>query len=122
MIMKPSKRVLLVDDNGDVVEALSSGLVRWGSSVSSFWDPALALEAFEPGTFDVAVLDVRMEPIDGLELCRRLREVDPNLGICFLTAYADSVEDWPKDALLVQKPITLDGLSMALEDIESRNE
>ena len=72
-------------------------------------------------SYDVAVLDVRMRPFDGMELYRRLRMVEPGLAICFLTAYADTIKDWPPDVLLLQKPISLEGLELALEDAEARN-
>ena len=120
MVPKQPRRVLLVDDNVDVVEALSSGLLKRGYRVSSFRDPEVALKEFEPGNYDVALLDVRMEPMDGLELCRRLRKIDSELSVCFLTAYADSVSGWPERSKHFQKPITLDSLTEALEDIESR--
>ncbi len=120
-VRERQKHVLLVDDNEDILEALGTGLGHRGYKVSMYSDPSEALKAFTATHFDVAVLDVRMQPMDGLELCSKLKEIDPQLPICFLTAYADTVTQWPDHALLVQKPITLDGLTMALQDIESRN-
>ena len=47
---------------------------------------ARALLAFEPGHYDLAILDIRMPETNGFQLCRKLREIDKNLKICFLTA------------------------------------
>ena len=107
-----------MDDNSEVVDALSSGLVKKGYDVRAYNDPAMALEEFAAGSYDVALLDVRMSPMDGLELCQRLREIDRDLLVFFLTAYADAVKEWPIGTRLIQKPVTLGGLSKALEDIE----
>ncbi|MDE1852553.1 MAG: response regulator [Thaumarchaeota archaeon] len=113
-------RVLLVDDDVDVKDALETGLRTRGYHVQAYDDPTAALADFVRDSYDVAVLDVRMRPFDGLELYRRLRLVEPGLAICFLTAYADTIKEWPSDALLLQKPISLDGLELALEDVETR--
>ena len=56
------RRVLLVDDNADVVDALSGGLVKKGYGVNACKDPSTALEEFVPGMYDVALLDVRRVP------------------------------------------------------------
>lgn len=121
MVNRPQPmRVLLVDDDLDVKDALETGLRTRGYHVEAYDDPNAALAAFMRDSYDVAVLDVRMRPFDGLELYHRLRMVEPGLAICFLTAYADTVKDWPADALLLQKPISLDGLELALEDVEAR--
>lgn len=117
------RRVLLVDDDADIVDALESGLRTMGYTVDSYLDPRVALAAFIPDSYDVAVLDVRMRPFDGLKLYRRLKELDSRLAMCFLTAYADTtIETWPTGVMRLQKLISLDGLAMALEDIEARGE
>ena len=112
------RHVLLVYDNTEVDDALSSGLVKKGYNERANNETAMALEEFAAGSYDVALLDVRMSPMDGLELSQRLREIDRDLLVFFLTAYADAVKEWPTGTRLIQKPVTLGGLSKALEDIE----
>jgi DNA-binding response OmpR family regulator len=54
--------------------------------VEAFYDPVLALSRFKVGAYDLAVLDIKMPVIDGFELYRKLRKIDNELKICFLTA------------------------------------
>ena len=111
------KRVILVDDDEAVVEVLGIGLRKKGYRVDAFHDPADALVAFVPRSYDVAILDVRMGPFDGLELYRRLRGLDPQLNVLFLTAYADVVKEKPRGIRFLQKPIALVDLVRALEGL-----
>ena len=85
--------------------------------MEAFTDPSVVIAAFAPGRWDVAVLDVRMAPLDGLELYRRLKGLDPRLAVCFLTAYADVVRDKPDGIMFLQKPTSLADLAAALEEI-----
>lgn len=120
-VRQKPKRVLLVDDDADVVEAIGSGLRRKGYAVSSYNDPSTALAQFVPREFDIAVLDIRMGPMDGLELYRHLKELDSGLMVCFLTAYADVIDDKPEDTRFLRKPVSLANLAKALEDIEAKH-
>ncbi len=116
-----SKRVLLVDDDQGVIEALGSGLESRGYRVATYTNPSTALTEFVPHLYDVAILDVRMAPIDGMELYRRLKGLDPHLAVCFLTAYADMITERPAGIRFLQKPISLSNLALALEDIEAHH-
>lgn len=117
VVKQRPKRVMLVDDDQAVVEAIGLGLRKKGYRVDSFSDPSAALAAFMPRSYDVAVLDVRMVPFDGLELYRRLRGLDPQLDVLFLTAYADVVKDKPDQIRFLQKPVALVDLVQALEGL-----
>ena len=108
---------MLVDDDEAVAEVIGIGLRRKGYRVDSFNDPSAALASFAPNSYDVAVLDIRMGPFDGLELYRRLKGLDPQLGFLFLSAYADVVKDRPDRIRLLQKPISLVDLVRALENL-----
>ena len=115
VIKQRPKRVMLVDDDEAVVEVVGLGLRRKGYRVDSFSDPSAALAAFMPRSYNVAILDVRMGPFDGLELYRRLKGLDPPLDVLFLTAYADVVKDKPDRIRFLQKPVALIDLVRALE-------
>jgi CheY-like chemotaxis protein len=78
--------VLLVDDDKDIIYTLKRGLENHGCSVTAFDRPAEALE-IDPGKYDVAVLDVRMPELSGFELARRLWKKNPELQVCFLSAF-----------------------------------
>jgi DNA-binding response OmpR family regulator len=77
----------LVDDELDITLTIKTVLEESGFfQVESFYDPALALLRFKAGAYDLAILDISMPEMDGFELYRKLREMDNNLKICFLTA------------------------------------
>ncbi len=120
MKLKP-KRILLVDDDQAVLEALGSGLQLRGYRVTTYANPSTALTEFVPRLYDIAVLDVRMAPMDGMELYRRLKGLDSHLAVCFLTAYADMITERPSGIRFLQKPISLSSLALTLEDIEAHH-
>jgi two-component system KDP operon response regulator KdpE len=67
-------RILVVDDEPQIVRALRAGLRARGYEVLSASDGATALELVADSAPDLIVLDLAMSPIDGLEVCRRVRE------------------------------------------------
>ncbi len=112
-------RILLVDDDQELTEVLKVRLQMNGYLVDAFNDPVVALNRFVPEKYDVAVLDFRMQPMDGLELYRRLRKLDNGLVMCFLTAYANEIEDKPAGVAFLEKPITTADLISKLQEIEA---
>ena len=67
-------RILVVDDETDLVEALARGLRREGYAVDTALDGDEALDKASFTLYDLICLDLTMPGIDGLEVCRRLRE------------------------------------------------
>ena len=86
MAAKPL-RVLLVDDEPDIVSVLKQGLKLNGFEVDGFTDPGTALEQFRPGYYDCIVSDVKMPNLNGFQLCRKIREQDPEVKIYLLSAF-----------------------------------
>lgn len=78
--------VAVVDDESGVLESVGRALEREGYRVRRFSDGAEAWEAFEGSLPDLAILDILMPRMDGLELCRRLRSRSESLPIIFLTS------------------------------------
>ena len=70
-------------------------------------------------SYEPPVLDVRMGGMDGLELHRRPKAMDPHLAVFFLSAYSDSIQGKPDGVPFLQKPTSLAELSHALA--ETRN-
>ena len=115
-------RVLVVDDNRDLGENLGEILLDAGYETDVFDVPEEALRALVPGRYSVAVLDLRMPTMDGVDLYRVLRALDPSLRALAMTAYA--LDERVREALaagmykVLPKPLSapelLDGIENAL--------
>ncbi|MGH9225736.1 MAG: response regulator [Acidimicrobiales bacterium] len=81
-------RVLVVDDDATVAEVVSRYLDREGFSVESVSDGAVAVERATADPPDLVVLDLMLPGLDGLEVCRRLRELAP-IPVIMLTALGE---------------------------------
>ncbi|MCR4614632.1 MAG: response regulator transcription factor [Clostridiales bacterium] len=88
------KRVLVAEDESAIREFIVINLVRSGYTVVDVPDGAKAIEAFNDcnGDFDVALLDIMMPEMDGLEVCKRLRAMSGSIGIIMLTAKAQEMD------------------------------
>jgi two-component system, OmpR family, response regulator ChvI len=82
-----SNRILLVDDEPDIIFTFKNGLEANGFVVDSFDDPVLALSNFKPGIYGLLLLDVKMPQINGFELYEKMRKIDSEVKACFITAH-----------------------------------
>src|SRR5918911_2079323 len=120
-------KVMIVDDEPDVISVLEIVLKDNGFEVDSFTDPIAALKNYRVGIYDLLILDIKMPKMDGLELYDEIKKRDDNTKICFLTAsemyYKNSrIEKYcslDKD-LFIQKPITNEDLVEEINKILSR--
>jgi DNA-binding response OmpR family regulator len=117
------RRVLIVDDEEDITDALKAGLEHRGFKVDTFNEPLSALAKFTPNTYDLAILDIRMPKMNGFELYREMRKVDGQASVCFLTAFdvrKDEFEKMFPDVKVkafLKKPITIDNLVITLDQL-----
>lgn len=88
------KRVLVAEDEAAIREFVVINLKRGGYEVTEAADGLEALQLYEQknGDFDIAVLDIMMPNMDGLELCKELRKKDQSLGIIMLTAKTQEMD------------------------------
>ncbi len=114
MDMQDGARVLVVEDDGAVRDALQRALSFEGYEVVTATDGAVALSELRSGTVDLIVLDVMMPHLDGIETARRIRASGDPVPILMLTAKAavgDRVEGLDAGADdYVTKPFALDEL------------
>ncbi len=117
------RRVLIVDDEADITDALKAGLERRGFKVQTFNDPEEALSKLKPSSFDIAILDIRMPKMNGFELYREMRKVDGKASVCFLTAFDVHMDEFEKMfpdvkvKAFLKKPITIDSLVSNLNSL-----
>jgi two-component system response regulator ChvI len=88
-----SASIALVDDDRNILTSVSIALQAEGFGVRIYSDSEAALKALVENPPDLAVLDVKMPRLDGMELLRRLREKLPLLPAIFLTSKDDELDE-----------------------------
>jgi CheY-like chemotaxis protein len=90
---KGAERILFVDDEELLTEWGQAALERLGYTVTSLTDSTEALNLFssDPSRFDLVILDQTMPKFTGLQLARKLLEVQSNIPIILCTGHSDSV-------------------------------
>ena len=123
-------KILIVDDETVVRDSLGKWFSSEGYQARPVASAREALESIQNTEFDVALLDIKMPGMDGMELQSRLKEADPELTVIIMTGYA-SVETAVQALKLgaydyITKPIDPDELSHlvanALEHRRARRE
>src|SRR5215211_615537 len=122
-----AKNILVVDDELDVIYTIKNMLEDNGFQIDSFNDPITALNSYRNNFYDLVILDIKMPKMDGFELYIKMREKDPKVKICFLTASEMYYEKFRKtrsefgriieEECFIQKPIKSEDLIRKLEDI-----
>ena len=82
-----NNRLLLVDDEPDIIFTFKKGLEANGFVVDAYNDPVLALSNFKPGVYGLLLLDVKMPQINGFELYEKIKKIDTEVKACFITAH-----------------------------------
>ena len=98
-------------------------LERNGFEVQAFESPISVLENFKPGSYDLLLIDIKMREMDGFELYDKLRKMDNNINVCFLTAaqeYYDKYKErypWVTKECFIAKPISLKNLVNTINSV-----
>ena len=122
-----TKKILVIDDEPDLTYTLKNILEDNGFEVDLFNDPIVALDNYQINFYDLVILDIKMPKMDGFQLYIKIREKDPKVKICFLTATALLSEELKKTRLVlgktigenyfIQKPIKIEDLIKKLTSI-----
>jgi len=119
-------RVLLVDDEADLVDFLAHRFLKQGYTVSAITDPTEALAVVHKQIFDVAILDLKMPQMDGIELLKRIHVIQPYLQAIMLTGHGSTesaLEAGRLDAYrYLIKPYDYDELISQIESAWQRRE
>jgi len=83
-----TRQVLVVDDENTLRHFLGLNLKNQGYQVGEAADGKTAMRLIDQQHFDVALVDLRLTDMDGLDIVRYLRQVAPQTGVIILTAYA----------------------------------
>jgi DNA-binding response OmpR family regulator len=116
------RRILIVDDEPDIMLTLKIVLEDNGFKIQAFTDPILALRNFAANSYDLALLDIRMPKITGLGLYKELTKIDNKIKVCFLSAisnYQEFVKYFPtiKENQVIVKPVDNQTLIQKINEI-----
>jgi len=113
--------VLVVDDEPNILKTLSIGLQAIGMEVAPFGNPCDALDQLEDGKYKIAFIDLKMEPIDGMQVLKEIRRRSPLTTCVILTAHGSidsAVEAMRLGAFdFLQKPFDLKELQIFAEKV-----
>ncbi|MBK8563602.1 MAG: response regulator transcription factor [Saprospiraceae bacterium] len=87
-----TKKVLVVEDDPNIVDLLEIHLKDLGCTVVKAMDGEEGLREALGGSFDLVVLDLMLPKLDGLEVCRRIRAKEMHLPILMLTARTEEID------------------------------
>ncbi len=90
MTQGTESRILVVDDERSMREFLEIMLQKDGYAVHCAADGVEALNVLKKHTFDLVITDIRMKPIDGLEVLRQTKALSPNTVVIIISAYAST--------------------------------
>jgi two-component system response regulator ChvI len=90
--MKEKSTIALVDDERSILTSLRMALEAEGYKVRTYNDGASALDALNDDPVDLAVLDIKMPRMDGMELLRRLRQKS-DMPVIFLTSKDEEIDE-----------------------------
>jgi DNA-binding response OmpR family regulator len=122
-------RIMVVDDEPDLTLFYRMSLEYYGFIVDTYNDPKNALSNFKPNFYDLVILDIKMPNTDGFELYKKLKEIDPNLKTCFLTASELYHKEFRNEGcntqdkeLFIRKPIRNDELIKEIDRLINNRE
>jgi DNA-binding NtrC family response regulator len=112
-------KILVVDDEPSVLSVLTTLLRKNHHEVVPAQSGAVALDQIRGTTFDVVLSDIRMEPVDGLQILREVRKISPITAVILMTGYAaikTAVEAMRGGAFdYITKPFKVDELMLTVE-------
>lgn len=122
--MAESYRILVADDEPDTLDICSKVLKKEGREIATCSDGLTALDMLKKNSFDLLLLDIRMPEKDGMEVLKELREMDMDVDVIIITAYASidtavqAIKSGARDYL--SKPFTSQELRSVVESVLER--
>ncbi len=113
--------VLIVDDDGAILETLSDVLEAKGYSVAVAQNGFLAIDRVKETDFDLALLDIVMPEMNGVQTLREMRRISPEIKAIIMTGYA--VDNLIREAIAegavqaLNKPLDLGELIQLIESL-----
>ena len=116
--------ILVIEDDKELNEFFVTALEAEGHTVTSFYSGVDALEQNE-FQYDIALIDIMMKDVDGIETCKRIKEVNSSLPICMVTASMDTEHVLRSFRLgangYIVKPFDLDELFLKIDELANQS-
>jgi len=120
---KGKERILLIDDEAQIIDIEQQILERLGYSVTSKTDSAEALKEFiaKPNQFDLVITDMTMPKMTGDQLARKVLDIKPNIPVILCTGFNETITEEKALSLgidqFVMKPIVKDQLARLIRTV-----
>lgn len=118
-------KILIVDDNKLLCSNLKDILELKGYSVSCVYDGLEAVKAVKEDSFTVALMDIKMPGMNGIDTLKTLKQINPELIVIFITAFRDDIfcEEGLKSGAceIITKPFDIDKFLGRLEEVIEKN-
>lgn len=112
-----SKRILIVDDEQDIAKLFKVALERAGFVADVFNDPLESLSSYRIGAYDLLLLDIKMPQMSGFELYNKIKQIDDEVKVCFMTAFEEYYDEFKKQfphlketECFIRKPVGVEDL------------
>lgn len=119
--MSKKVKILIVDDEAVMRDTMSDWLLEKGFNVVSVISGMEAIEKVKTGSFNIAFVDMKMPGLDGLEVLRAMKRIDPETAVVIMTAYATietAIEAMKEGAYeYMIKPFSLDVVELIVKKI-----
>jgi two-component system response regulator ChvI len=86
---RPIARILVIDDDADIVNSVKKGLLSNGFEAEGFSDPLLAMEHFRQnsGAYCAVLSDIRMPGYSGFSVAREIKRINPKVKVILLSSF-----------------------------------
>lgn len=115
---------MIIDDDADILNLFKDFLSKRGFDVITFLDPLIAVEEIKknPHQYSLIITDIRMPGISGIELIKRVCEINSDIKVMIMSAFDVNGDDLKEIRVeeQVQKPIHMTTLAQSIEKILNR--
>ena len=111
-------KLLIVDDNRDILQLLSSMITLFGHGVDEAGDGLEAISLLQKGRYDVVVTDADMPRVDGVQLCKFLKAQRPDIHVIGMSGDLSALKEMENAGadICLPKPFGLGEFRSAIEN------